>query len=85
MIKNILKHELIGLGAKVIGSTNKADIGIKGIIIDETKNTITILEKDEKKKLIKKNIILEIEYEGKKIHVEGKLIAKRPEDRIKAK
>jgi len=39
--KNIARHELIGLEVE-IASSNKKINGMKGKIIDETKNTITI-------------------------------------------
>ncbi|MGL4669145.1 MAG: ribonuclease P protein component 1 [Methanobacteriaceae archaeon] len=40
---NIFRHELIGLYVKVIESSNKSLIGIKGKVIDETKKTIKIV------------------------------------------
>jgi len=36
--KNLLRHELIGLNAEVIGSSHMGYEGIHGRIIDETKN-----------------------------------------------
>ena len=38
-IKDIAKHELIGLTIEIIDSKNKDNIGIKGVVINETKNT----------------------------------------------
>jgi RNase P/RNase MRP subunit p29 len=52
----------------------------EGIIIDESKNTITIQTQNKKITLIKKEAILKI---NDKL-VDGKKITKRPEDRIKA-
>ena len=40
--QNLIHHELIGLEAEVIYSTNNTQIGIKGKVIDETKNTMKI-------------------------------------------
>ena len=53
--KNLVKHELIGLEAEVAGSTNKFSIGISGLVVDETKNTLSIeteerSEKDSEKR-----------------------------------
>lgn len=70
-----MRKELIGKKIKIIESKNKTNKGIKGKVIDETKNTITI----DDKKFIKKNITFEID--GKII--EGKDIMFRPEERIK--
>ena len=81
--KNITKHELIGLNIKVIKATNKSLIDKQGIIVDETKNTITIEKNGKEKKLLKTAIVLETKINGKIIHIDGKSIAKRPEDRIK--
>ncbi|MBU0536385.1 MAG: ribonuclease P protein subunit [Nanoarchaeota archaeon] len=80
-MKEITKDELIGLDVEVIGSKNKSDIGIKGKIIDETKNCLVINTKNGEKKMIKENIIIKIPEKGLKL--DGKLLANRPEDRIK--
>jgi RNase P/RNase MRP subunit p29 len=74
-----MRSELIGLQATVVDSANKANIGIKGKITDETKNTLAI----GKKILLKKDIIIEAEVDNQKIMIEGKKITKNPEERIK--
>jgi ribonuclease P protein subunit POP4 len=75
MVKN-WKKELIGETIEIIGSKNKTLIGVKGKIVEETKNTITL---DNEKKILKSHIVLKI---GDEV-VDGKTIKKRPEDRIK--
>jgi len=81
---NILAHELIGLRAKVVKSTDKSREGIEGIIIDETKNTIKIESGKRKEILPKKEVTLEIELpSGEKTIVECKEIMFKPEDRTK--
>lgn len=40
--QNIIYHELIGIGTKVVDSTNSSLIGIEGRIVDETRNMVTI-------------------------------------------
>jgi len=84
-IKNIVKHELIGLKAKVIDSKNKANVGIAGKIIDETKNTIIIESKGEKKRLFKNNITIDLKVNNKIVRVDGKLLFGRPKERVKIK
>lgn len=69
------KAELIGLTAEIVESTNKSLIGIKGKIIDETKNTLTIGEK----KVPKSQVMLKI---NEKI-INGKSLVGKPEDRLK--
>ncbi|HDN82959.1 MAG TPA: ribonuclease P protein component 1 [Candidatus Altiarchaeales archaeon] len=80
---NILRHELIGLKARVVKATHQ---GYKqeGIIIGETKNTIKIRTKRGEKVLPKNCIVLELELpDGSIVRVDGKLLISRPEDRIK--
>ncbi len=81
--KNWLSHELIGKVAAVVGSKNKHNIGIKGRVVDETKNTITIQTVEGQKKLIKNQSIFKFTINNKKITVNGEKITARPEERIK--
>lgn len=86
--KNLVKHELIGLKVKISNSNNYSLIGLKGMIIDETYNTIKIeTKKDKKEKIIPKlgtTFIFHLPN-GKKVEVDGKVLINRPEDRIKKK
>jgi len=73
------KEELIGKKIKIIESKNKSLIGIEGYVVDETKNMLFIESDGKIRKIVKDQCIFEID--GKRI--EGKDIAKRPEERIK--
>ena len=86
MPKNLIRHELIGLEAEVVDSTNKFQVGIKGMIVNETKNVLTIETENGLKKIQKKGttFIFKISN-GKKVKVNGNKIAVRPEERIKLK
>ncbi len=75
--KNITMHELIGLKAK----TKKA----KGLIVDESKNTITIWDKKKERMIPKQNNEFEIKTNGGEIIIKGEQIAQRPYDRLKKK
>ena len=55
---------LIGKSIEITDSKNKNDVGIKGHIIDETKNMI-IIKNQKIHKLFKKNIKYKIVNEGK--------------------
>ena len=79
---NYLKKELIGLPIEILEAKNKSLIGIKGIVIDETKNTITI-KNHSIKKIIKNQVILKIKFDKKIIKIDGKLLLNKPEERIK--
>lgn len=81
--RNILQHEIIGQEVEITKSTNKSLEGAKGIITDETQNTIT-LRNDNKIRIMPKNqITLMFKINGEKIEVEGKYLLGKPEDRIK--
>jgi ribonuclease P protein subunit POP4 len=82
-VKDFLRHELIGLKMEVTDSKNKNLIGIKGVIIDETRNTLTIKENDKVKTLLKEQVTLKIFSEDHEIKVNGELLVGRPEDRLK--
>ncbi|MFH1473704.1 MAG: ribonuclease P protein component 1 [Candidatus Aenigmatarchaeota archaeon] len=84
--KNLIRHELIGLPVEVVNSSNEFQVGIKGLVVNETKNLLVIETKKELKKIQKKgsSFIFKIPS-GKKVKVNGKRIVARPEDRIKLK
>ena len=79
--KTCFPYELIGKDIKITWSANPADAHCEGKIVDETKNTLTIMQREKKKTLLKKNIKF-ILANGQE--VAGEAIQKRPEERIKA-
>ncbi|MEM3463077.1 MAG: ribonuclease P protein component 1 [Candidatus Bathyarchaeia archaeon] len=84
--QNLLRHELMGLEAKVVGSPNGSLIGLEGRIMDETKKTL-ILNVDGKRKTVPKDVaILRLKLpDGRAVEVDGRKLLGRPEDRIKLK
>lgn len=83
--KNLIRHELIGLKVEIAESTNKDNVGISGLVVDETKSMLMIKTNKGVKKIIKKNSIFMFKIDDKKIKVDGKKIEKTPENRIKIK
>ncbi|MEK6969698.1 MAG: ribonuclease P protein subunit [Nanoarchaeota archaeon] len=82
--RNIFPHELIGTMIEVIQSTNLSQVGMKGKIIDETKQTITIQKADGQDAVLLKNTItFKVSATGEIIS--GKEIIKRPEERLKGR
>lgn len=73
------KEELIGKKIKIIESKNKSLVGIQGVVINETKNILSIESDGKVKKIVKDQCVFDIN--GKTIT--GKDITKRPEERIK--
>ena len=81
--KNLMAHEMNGLKVEVINSSDKNKIGIKGIIVSETKNTF-IVESNAKQKIIPKKETEIMFFVGKKkIKLKGEKILEKPENRIK--
>ncbi len=86
--ENIVRHELIGLNAMVSESRNKAQIGLKGRIIDETEKMVTLATKGDasvRKTIPKKGTIFRVALNHEKIDIDGDVLLGRPEDRIKKK
>ena len=80
----ILQHEFIGLEAKVVRSSNRSQIGIRGKVLDETKKTLIISHNDKEKRIIKGTSTFQFTFPDKTvIEVEGKVFVGRPEDRAK--
>ena len=77
-------HELIGLNAKVAESSSLPHKGLKGLVVDETKNTFVIRVGTEEKIVPKKGRIFLFTLPSKeKVRLEGGKIAFRPYDRPK--
>lgn len=85
--QNIFRHELIGLNVEVIESSHQGLLGIKGKIVDETRNTIRIETEGGRETLIAKDVaIFHFQTpDGQKVEIDGKILVSRPEDRIKKK
>ncbi|RLG15633.1 MAG: ribonuclease P protein subunit [Candidatus Nanohalarchaeota archaeon] len=84
--KNITRHELINLEAKILTSKDLNMLHLTGTIINETQKTLTI--KTKKKAIItaKKDNTYKITLKDKtQVKINGKLLYGRPEDRIKKK
>ena len=83
---NLVRHELIGLYAKIVSSTNPSNIGVKGKVVNETYKTLVIEHHGKEKRVFKKNVVIVFALpDKKKVEVEGKLLVARPWDRIKKK
>ncbi len=81
--RNLVKHELIGLEAEVVEAKNKNHVGIKGLVVYETKNMLWLETARGVRKIPKKgSTFLFALPDRKKVKVEGEIIAKRPEERL---
>lgn len=80
--KNVHKHELIGLPAEVISASHSGYVGIKGLIVDETKNTLVLEVNNTEKVIPKKGTKFRLSTPDE-IDVNGSTLLYRPQDRIK--
>jgi len=81
--KKLARSELIGLNVKIIESENSFNKGIKGKIIDETKNMFMVKTEKGRKSIIKNQCVFEFKFKEKDIQINGKSLSTRPEERIK--
>lgn len=84
--KLILHHELIGLKIRIVSHSDPSLVGKSGVVVDETSNTLVILEnrKNKKIRVTKCYGIFEFELQSKeRIIIDGSLLLGRPEDRLK--
>lgn len=80
--RNIVLHELIGLKVEVTRSRDKSRKGIKGMVIDETKNTLVVATPSGRKIVPKLASTFKFVYGKSKFIVEGKEINFRPHERL---
>ncbi len=83
--RNLVRHELIGLRARVHESTDPGLVGVEGIVLDETQKTLVIGEPGcWKKRVPKATCIFDFTLPtGEVVRVDGRVILARPEERIK--
>ena len=81
--QNLMAHELSGLEVNVVGSSDANKQGIRGKIINETKNMFEIETKIGVKDIPKKEAKFEFKLGGEKVIVAGEKLVARPEDRVK--
>ena len=82
-LHDVLKQEFIGTDIEVTDAQNKGTIGLKGRVVDETKNMLVIEHHGKVKRLIKDHVTVRITMKGKTYEINGKLLVGRPEDRLK--
>jgi len=78
----VLARDWIGLVVEVVDSPNPSEIGLKGMVVDETMKTLRIETEKGMRMVAKSKRVFEVEIEGERFRVNGDLIAFRPEERI---
>ena len=80
--ENVLVHEIIGLGARIVESTDPTLNGVSGSIVFETRNTISIRTVSAVKQIAKKAAKkIEIKTQSGVCFISGSSLIGRPEDR----
>ena len=81
--QNVLWHEIIGLGAKILESSDSTLQDCDGTIVFETKNTIFI-RKDSAVRQVAKRAVkrLQVQAPSCVCFISGSALIGRPEDRI---
>ncbi len=78
----VLARDWIGMEVEVIESPNPCEVGIRGVVIDETMNTLRIKSERGSKIIAKKYRWFRVNVDGVYFKVKGDLITFRPEERI---
>ena len=84
--ENLARHELNGLSVLVVGSTERGLVGISGMIVDETRNTLLVDTERGTKRIPKSNTSLTFTLpDGQRVRVSGSILISQPENRINKK
>lgn len=77
--ETILRHELNGLGVRVVSATNPDFVGISGVVVAETTQTLKIETEQGIKQIPKDTVVFEFELpQGDFVTVEGEQLVARP-------
>lgn len=82
-VDTLYQHEIIGRAAEVAQSPDATQIGLKGVIVGETRNTFTLRKSGDGTVILEKNTTLRVDVEGSVIALDTSKMRFRPEDRIK--
>ncbi len=84
--RNILQHEIIGLHTKITESSDAGLVDASGKILDETRQTVTVLHENRPVIVPKSVAVFRFMLpNGEIVQVQGKMLVGRPEDRIKTR
>lgn len=81
---DIICHEFIGTEGRVVRSSHASYVGLKGMVVDETKNTFIIFYEGRPKQVVKNMAVFHFKFpDNTTVEIDGKLLVGRPEDRLK--
>ena len=79
----VVKDELIGKTVTIKECTDPSWENVSGVIVDETKNTLVIETKGQRRRIAKAIATFVFDVEGTLVPIKGSRLRYRPEDRIK--
>ena len=74
----VAQGELIGRTVRALGKREG-----RGVIVDETRETLVVQSAGKRVTLLKRQQVFEFSEQGAMVRVQGAMLAKRPEDRLK--
>lgn len=81
---SIVQDEFIGLRVTVVKGLNPEIVGITGEVVDESRNTFTIMKDASEKIIVKDTAVFHFVLpDGTIVEVDGKVLVGRPQDRVK--
>lgn len=80
----IIRHDFIGLKAKVVRAQPRHIIGTAGTVVKETQNTFVILQGKKRKTIVKDQTVFHFTLlDDTIVEIDGKMLKGRPEERLK--
>jgi len=85
--RNVARHELVGLRARVVESSDPSLVGTEGRVVEETTHTFVFGTEDGEKTVQKAYTTFEFELPeaGATVRVEGDALDVRPVERVRAR
>jgi ribonuclease P protein subunit POP4 len=81
--ESLARHELIGLPVLVESNTDPGLIGLRGMVVDETRNTFLLETEQKTVRIAKSNASLIFTLpDGRRVLVAGSILISQPENRI---
>ena len=81
--ENLARHELIGLDVLVETSSEPGIVGLRALVVDETRNTFLLETERKVLRIPKKNVnLIFLLSNGQRVRVTGSILTSQPENRI---
>jgi len=80
----VVQHEFIGLETTVARSSNPSCVGIKGTVINETRNTFVIMQSKKRKTIVKDQSVFHFTLpDATIVEIEGTMLVGKPWEWLK--